>query len=205
MAVGVGAAAARYLGWDDMTPFGSRRNISYFKRFRMEIALPEVPAVPRLPEGYAFVPWNDALLEMHAEVLFASFHDEIDAIVFPSLGDRRGCFCLMKEIRLKAGFCPEATWLLATPSGFCGTIQGRRERTGLGAIQNLGIMPQQRGQGLGTALLLRALDGFRRAGLSRAFLEVTAQNDAAVQLYRRIGFRRRKTVYKAVETAAAPT
>ena len=32
-------------------------------------------------------------------------------------------------------------------------------------------------------------------------LEVTAQNDAAVRLYRRLGFLRRKTVYKAVECA----
>ena len=37
--------------------------------------------------------------------------------------------------------------------------------------------------------------------LGRAFLEVTAQNDGAVRLYRRLGFRRRKTLYKAVETA----
>jgi len=31
---------------------------------------------------------------------------------------------------------------------------------------------------------------------------VTAQNDAAVRLYSRLGFRRRKTVYKTVETAS---
>jgi len=32
---------------------------------------------------------------------------------------------------------------------------------------------------------------------------VTAQNEAAIRLYRRIGFRSRKTVYKAVETTFA--
>ena len=54
--------------------------------------------------------------------------------------------------------------------------------------------------GLGTALLLQALHGFRRAGLPAAVLEVTAENTAAVRIYRRLGFRCRKTVYKAVET-----
>jgi ribosomal protein S18 acetylase RimI-like enzyme len=29
-------------------------------------------------------------------------------------------------------------------------------------------------------------------------LEVTAQNDAAIRLYRRVGFLRRKTIYKPV-------
>jgi ribosomal protein S18 acetylase RimI-like enzyme len=63
------------------------------------------------------------------------------------------------------------------------------------------VLPAHRGRGLGTALLLKALEGFRRRGLGRAFLEVTAQNVAAVQLYRRLGFRCRKTLYKAVDTS----
>src|SRR5439155_10061730 len=101
----------------------------------------------------------------------------------------------------KTGFLPGATWLLAYGPDYCGTVQGVRERTGNGAIQNLGVATAHRGRGLGTALLLQALQGFRRAGLKAAILEVTSENDAAVRIYRRIGFRCRKTVYKPVETA----
>ena len=100
-------------------------------------------------------------------------------------------------------FTAAATWLIAWEGGYCGTVQGVRERNGMGAIQNLGVVAAHRGRGLGSALLLQALHGFRRAGLGRGFLEVTAQNDAAVRLYRRLGFRCRKTVYKAVDGAAA--
>jgi ribosomal protein S18 acetylase RimI-like enzyme len=46
---------------------------------------------------------------------------------------------------------------------------------------------------------LQALHGFRRYGLAKASLEVTAQNDAAVRMYRRAGFRFRKTLYRMVE------
>jgi RimJ/RimL family protein N-acetyltransferase len=185
-----------------MIPQTEARRISYFKRFRMEIELFDAPAAVVLPPGYALLPWQEDQVEQHAEVMFRSFHDEVDATVFPSLGDRQGSVSLMNEIRRKPGFLPEATWLLASPEGYCGSVQGVRERIGLGAIQNLGITLPHRGRGLGTALLLQALHGFRRAGLGRAFLEVTAQNDAAVRLYRRVGFRRRKTVYKAVEVRA---
>ena len=142
--------------------------------------------------------WRPGLLGAHAEVLFACFRDEVDSVVFPSLGSRDGCSALMAEIARRRNFVPEATWLLLGPEGPCGTVQALRERTGLGSIQNVGIAPGWRGRGLGEALLLRALHGFRDAGLGRAVLEVTAQNDGAVRLYRRVGFRCTKTLYKAV-------
>lgn len=171
--------------------------ISYFKRYKMEVDLHDLPP-PELSVGFHCLTWSTALLEAHAEVLYGSFHQEIDAMVFPSLGDRGGCTCLMSEIVRKWGFEPQATWLLSGPDGPCGSVQGLRERRGLGAIQNLGITPAWRGRGLGRTLLLQALHGFRRAGLARALLEVTAQNDGAIRLYRRLGFRRCKTIYKAV-------
>ncbi len=183
-----------------MMPLSEKRHISYFKRFKMEIEFYDAPPFPILPLGYRWVAWEESVLDLHAEVMFSSFHEGIDALVFPSLGERRGCYHLMREICGKHGFEPAATWLLASPAGYCGTVQGLRERSGLGAIQNVGVAPAHRGQGLGSALILQALHGFRRAGLGRAFLEVTAQNDAAVRLYRRLGFRRRKTLYKPVET-----
>jgi len=173
--------------------------IAYFKRFRMEIDLNDLAPPPPLPEGFQLIAWDEALLETHAEVKFQSFVDEVDAVVFPSLSSRVGCNYLMREISGKAGFKPEATWLMACGGDYCGTVQGVRERNGFGAIQNLGVVGQYRGRGLGGALLLQALHGFVRAGLGRAMLEVTAQNSAAIRLYRRLGFRCRKTLYKAVE------
>src|SRR5437016_3015921 len=107
--------------------------ISYFKRFKMEIDLHDAPPLPELPEGYYWVPWDDSLIELHAEVKFQCFHDEIDATVFPSLSSRPGCSHLMNEICRKCGFLPEATWLLGCTTGYCGTVQGVSERTGLGA------------------------------------------------------------------------
>ena len=53
--------------------------------------------------------------------------------------------------------------------------------------------------GLGESLVRQALEGFYQAGLRRAYLEVTAENCGAVRLYRTVGFRRAKTLYKAVD------
>jgi ribosomal protein S18 acetylase RimI-like enzyme len=172
--------------------------VAYVKRYKMEADLYALPPVPRLPDGFTALPWSGDLLAAHADVLHDSFHREFDARVFPSFRDRVGCVSLMTAISRRLGFLPEATWLLVGPAGPCGSVQGLRERGAVGAVQNVGVAPAWRGRGLGEALLLLALHGFLRAGLAVGLLEVTAGNDAAVRLYRRLGFRFRKTLYKAI-------
>jgi GNAT superfamily N-acetyltransferase len=175
--------------------------ITYYKRLRMEVDLhgPGPARSGPLPGRFVWVPWEEALLADHAEVKFQSFRHEIDAYVFPCLGDRYGCQRLMREIRRKPGFLPGATWLIACPEGYVATVQGVMDHGPIGAIQNLGVIPAYRGIGLGRALVHQALAGFQEAGLRRAYLEVTAENNAAVQLYRSLGFHRAKTLYKAVD------
>lgn len=183
--------------------------LTYFKRYRMEYDLATPVAPSPEPEGYRLIPWRTSLLDAHAESKYQSFRFEIDANVFPCLGEREGCRRLMGEIARRPGFLPEATWLIAwcplegDALEYCGTIQGIRDRTNLGSVQNLGITPPHRGRRLGTCLLMKALEGFQQACLDRAYLEVTAQNTGAVRLYERLGFRTVKTVYKAVEVAYA--
>lgn len=176
----------------------------YFKRYRMERDLGSVPSVTPLPTGFTWVPWCDELLETHAHVKAWAFAGELDATVFPSLSHVDGCQALMRAIRGKWGFRPEATWLIVGPLGYCGTVQGLTGRLRCGEIQNLGVMPDYRGMGLGQALLLKALNGFAEVGLRRASLEVTANNELAVRMYRRLGFRCYKTVYRAVELNEGP-
>lgn len=186
--------------------------VMYFKRFRMELPLRGFRSkCTSVENGYELVPWHESLLETHADVKCRSFLNEVDSKVFPCLGDLDGCQRLMQEIVKKDGFLPAATWLLmhrmpyVGKVDYCGTVQGivARERFGglVGSIQNLGITEEHRGRGLGTRLLLQALAGFCEAGVRRASLEVTAQNVGAFELYRALGFRRTKTVYKAVEVA----
>lgn len=195
--------------------------LTYFKRYRMEIDLGSRPLTPPLPPpGYRLIAWQPSLLPIHADVKYRSFRYEIDANVFSCLGDRGGCQSLMGEIARKENFLPSATWLAAWDAGtggtatagrpedggsaaageleYCGTMQGLRDQQ-LGSIQNIGITPEHRGRGVGAALIGRSLLGFQEAGLSRVYLEVTAQNDGAIRLYERLGFRKTRTVYKAAE------
>ncbi len=176
----------------------------FFKRYWMELDLRGwTPQEVELPAGYCLLAWHADLLAAHAQTKYESFREDLDAVVFPCLGQQEGCRRLMEEITRSQGFLPEATWLAVYRAEGqsrpvpCGTIQGIVDAKGRGAVQNLGVVPQHRRRGLGRALLCRALQGFQQAGLERAGLEVTAENAGAVRLYRQMGFRHVETLYKA--------
>ncbi len=184
--------------------------VTYFKRYRMELKLDREPTqtIP-IPDGFRLLPWAPRLLNRHAEVKCESFRDEIDAHVFPCLGDLDGCRHLMREITGRNNFVPQATWLACRDAQFstslqpCGTVQGLFSTPREGAIQNLGVHPDFRGLGLGRALLIHALAGFRRAGCHFVHLEVTVQNASAIRLYERFGFRKVETLFKIAEVQYA--
>ena len=183
-------------------------NLQYVKRYRMELDLRrwQRPKI-ELPFDYRLVAWHASQIRSHAEVKYSSFRGEIDSQVFPCLGDLDGCEKLMSEIQSKDGFLPEATWLAEyvgaghSRTEFCGTIQTVRTHKSKASIQNIGVAPFHRGRGIGTALILASLLGLHHLGIGRACLEVTAENAGAVRLYRQLGFRTARTLYKAVELA----
>ena len=183
--------------------------MKYVRRFRMEIVVAGIDLPDAiLPPGYLWQAWNASLLDRHASVKYRSFCSELDSQVFPCLADVSGCRRLMSEISTQETFIPQATWLIAREDDFafdppdCATIQGVRQRGDMGAIQNVGVVPEHRGFGLGRCLVLKALAGFREAGVRRVYLEVTASNRTAINLYRSLGFRLTRTMYKALEAAA---
>lgn len=171
---------------------------TYFKRYRMELDLRLPRPRVELPNGFRWIPWSPELLDAHAHMKFRCFAGETDSVVFPCLSNLGGCRDLMKAISTRAGFCPAATWLVYRAGEGVGTVQGLTDSSRWGSIQNLGVLPEYRGLGIGLALLVKALNGFAAHGAKRASLEVTARNETAIRIYRGIGFRSRKTIYREV-------
>ena len=99
--------------------------VVYLKRHRMQIDLrqvnldlPDSPNVHSDPKKeyrgqnalgeIEFLPWGDNLITLHSLAKWESFRFEIDASVFPCLGDREGCKQLMRDLSQRANFVPEA-------------------------------------------------------------------------------------------------
>lgn len=182
-----------------------------FKRYRMEIDLRRHSfQVPELPDGYFAEKWSPSLIEAHATAHYISFRDEMDARLFENFRTYKGSRRVMESIMTKSNFLPDATWLIVyQPKGayfteYCATIQGLVSADGMGAIQNVGVVPRHRGKGLGHALLHLALSGYQRFGLTRADLEVTAANERALHLYRSEGFQISQLVFKVASSSRPP-
>jgi [ribosomal protein S18]-alanine N-acetyltransferase len=75
---------------------------------------------------------------------------------------------------------------LAAPDGFILL----RAMAGEAEVLTLAVSPVRRRQGLGRALVSAGLQAARTAGAEAAFLEVAADNEAAIALYEDAGFRR---------------
>ena len=80
------------------------------------------------------------------------------------------------------------------PVGFLAARQAADEAE----ILNIAVHRDSRGKGVASALLLAALDEFRRSAIARVFLELRESNLPALTLYNRHGFTpsgRRKAYY----------
>jgi mycothiol synthase len=79
-----------------------------------------------------------------------------------------------------------------TIAGFCvNWVEEREEAPGgkEGWIEAIGVIPAWRGRGVASALMERALNQFRAAGLERVALDVDAENPTgALRLYEKHGF-----------------
>ncbi len=181
-------------------------SVLFCRRLRLEIDLSQRKLdEPLLPDGYRWMQWSPELLERHATVKFRCFQQEQDSRIFRSLRELSGCQHLMEYISQHEQFAPNATWLLVAQATLnrepidCGTVQGIAAALDFGAIQNVGILAEHRGRGLGRALLQKSLCGFQESGLNHVSLEVTAANAAAIRLYVSLGFRLTKTLFREVD------
>lgn len=152
--------------------------------FEMEIDLADEPPEPSWPEGLVvrrFRPGaDDARLHQAVEEAFAD-HWEYSPTEF---GEWR-------QGHLKdPDFEPDLVFLAEDGGEIAGVALDYVRQAGepYGLVDILGVRRPWRGRGLGLALLHASFGAFRDRGLSRAKLEVDAENvSGAVRLYERAG------------------
>ena len=112
----------------------------------------------------------------------------IDQLCFPpgiayTQMDLTGFVTRRKAITLVAEFAPHTE--------FAGVIAGfavAQPIRNIGRILTLDILPQARRFGLGSRLMAACETRLRSAGCQQVFLETAVNNDAAVALYRKLGY-----------------
>lgn len=80
------------------------------------------------------------------------------------------------------------------PAGYCWTAFEKEPGRSTGKILMMGLRTEYRGEGLGHLIAARAIQHLQNQGVQTVTLEADTRNDAAVALYRRLGFEKTSEV-----------
>ena len=132
-----------------------------------------------LPSGIRFATWAPALADQFFAVYQVAFRER-QRPGYPAWSQEKWLAWLETD---DDDFRPDLS-LLAThddiPSGFivCADMW----------IVQMGVVPEQRRRGIGSALVIEALKRFRAAGCDHVLLDVNVNNPGAARVYTRLGF-----------------
>ena len=89
-----------------------------------------------------------------------------------------------------AGEGAQSVFVYEQEAVIAGYITSRLDnKSKIGWIHNLAVLPAYQGRGIGTQLIEAALDRFRSQGMECAKIETLEQNPAGTKLYPSFGFR----------------
>lgn len=141
---------------------------------RFDLAMP-IPVVPQVP-GVQLIRWSPMVAGRFYEAYWCSFRDRPG---FPGWSAQMWIDWVAGDDDFRPGLSLLAE-VGGVPVGFIVCARGW--------IVQVGVRPEGRGRGLGAALVVEALRGFREDGEGAVLLDVHVNNLGAARLYRRLGF-----------------
>jgi len=145
------------------------------------------------------IPITHENVEQLAEIM-AELHSRAFTIATPKGNESWGLESILTSLSQKGVFAFLATSNEDIPMGFVlGRAVGANDKyDGEGEILTIAVDPANQGRGYGQQLLQQAIVKARKVGAKKMYLEVACDNDGAIGLYNKIGFKkiaRRKDYY----------
>jgi RimJ/RimL family protein N-acetyltransferase len=112
------------------------------------------------------------------------------AVLFAAVAEERDGIATEPPVDVEeraASWSLDGTFVAAVGDELVGSLHVRRSVHGFGEI-GMAVARAWRGQGVGTALLEEAIAWARAEGLHKLSLGVFAHNEAAIGLYKKVGF-----------------
>jgi len=137
--------------------------------------------------------WSDHYQENAAQLIAAAYLGHVDSRINDqyrsAVGARRFLYNIVQYPGCGAFYRPASYAAFEAETGrLCGISLASLLAHECGHITQICVSPQVRGTGIGHALLRQSLTTLRDMGCHSASLTVTASNEDAVELYRRVGF-----------------
>lgn len=170
-------------------------HLSVFERNFMRIDLLRRPSLPEAaPRRPMYIEkWSDHYHDSAAHLIDAAYTGHVDSRIndqYRSVGGaRRFLYNIVQYPGCGAFYRPGSFAAFDGVTGrLCGISLASMVAPECGHITQICVSPSVRGTGIGYALLRQSLSTFHAANCRSASLTVTAANEDAVALYRRVGF-----------------
>lgn len=163
-----------------------------YPRLFMVLPVAEV-APPTVPPEIEIRPWSEADYQPAAAVITTAYRGHVDSHVNDQYRSLSGSLRFLNNIVRFPGcgtFDPESSFVAIHKRArtLSGLILCSRVRQDVGHVTQVCVLPDDRGKGIGEALLGRTVANLRQRKFTMLSLTVTEANHRAVELYRRLGF-----------------
>jgi len=149
------------------------------------------------PVAATILPWNESRQDDAARVIAASYGDHIDSEINDQYRSAAGARRFLMNIVQYPGcgnFFAPASFIAYDQVNrtACGLCMASLVASDVGHITQICVNPSHRRAGLSYELLRRSLAALAAQGARSVTLTVTASNAAAIRLYERMGFVKRR-------------
>jgi ribosomal protein S18 acetylase RimI-like enzyme len=137
--------------------------------------------------------WSDHYQDAAAQLIAAAYTGHVDSRINDqyrsAAGARRFLYNIVQYPGCGSFYRPASCAAFDAATGrLCGISLASLVAPECGHITQICVSPSVRGTGIGHAILRQSLTTLRDMGCRSASLTVTANNDDAVELYKRVGF-----------------
>jgi len=169
-----------------------------FRRYpRLFMVLPllanAASAAARLPAEIELRPWSEQDYQGVAHVITTAYQGHVDSEINDQYRTLSGSLRFLNNIVRFPGcgvFDAGSSFVAVhlPTRAVVGAILCSRVKDNVGHVTQVCVLPQQRGRGVGEALLDATADALRRRHFSLLTLTVTEENRHAVELYKRLRY-----------------
>jgi ribosomal protein S18 acetylase RimI-like enzyme len=169
-----------------------------YERYLFEMPLGAMAGLsPAEPASAAIVGWSENRHDDAAKIIAASYAGHIDSQINDQYRSVAGARRFLMNIVQYPGcgtFFAPASFVAFNRADRspCGLCMASMVAEDVGHVTQVCVTPSHRGTGLGRELIRRSLAALATHGAREVSLTVTASNSAAIRLYERMGFVKRK-------------
>ncbi len=140
-----------------------------------------------------FEPWAERRQDSAAQIIATSYLGHVDSKIndqYRTLGGARRFLMNIVQYPGCGAFFQPASFVALDPTNgrMAGLSLASLVASDIGHVTQICVAPEYKGQGLGYELLLRSMEAMRVHGCRKVSLTVTAANEDAIRLYRKVGY-----------------